>query len=90
MQEKIIRRESTNHNYSFQNRESKQNHQIELFSEGSSLSFATQDNTWLKLLNPNSANWEVQQETELYPTQTQHSLFLQHTAPIICVTTLHW
>ena len=42
------------------------------------------------MLNPNSAKWEVQQETELYTTQTQHSLFLQRTAPIICVTTLHW
>ena len=78
------------HNHSFHYREATQNHQIELFSEGSSLSFATQDNTWLKLLNPNSAKWEVQQETELYTTQTQHSLFLQRTAPIICVTTLHW
>ena len=45
MQEKIIRIESTLPNNSIKNRESKQIQKIQLFSEGSSLSFATQDNT---------------------------------------------
>ena len=45
MQEKILRKESTHPNYSIKNRESKQIQKHQLFSEGSSLSFATQDNT---------------------------------------------
>ena len=45
MQEKILRKESTHPNYSIKNRESKQIKKLQLFSEGSSQSFATQDNT---------------------------------------------
>ena len=76
MQEKILRKESTHPNYSIKNRESKQIQKLQLFSEGSSLSFATQDNTWLKLLNPNMRlNCTQPKRSTRYFCSTQLQLF---------------